>query len=219
MDCLPAGQSTGGFESGWPFTHGPQDGQHHAGEPKMYPFMIKLIDFGLAEEMSRVVPGSEVQPLWYRAPEVLLGLPLTEAIDIWSLGCLAAQLYLGRQLYHTSSESEMVFPVTDKEKLDLVLLLDLLVKTLHLEPAKRITPQKILKHGFVTSFTAIIAGVWKSSVVKSTSSSPKSGEPAKKSPDPQRPTTEVQPKPPRTKRKRKDDHLPVSKCVKNPNFW
>lgn len=37
----------------------------------------------------------------------MLGLPLTEAIDIWSLGCLVARLYLGRQLYHTSCESDM----------------------------------------------------------------------------------------------------------------
>lgn len=42
-----------------------------------------------------------------RAPEVMLGLPLTEAVDIWSLGCLAAGLYLGRQLYYASSESKM----------------------------------------------------------------------------------------------------------------
>lgn len=33
---------------------------------KKYPFLIKLIDFGLAEEMSRVAPGSKVQPLFYR---------------------------------------------------------------------------------------------------------------------------------------------------------
>lgn len=43
-----------------------------------------------------------------RAPEVMLGLPLTPAIDIWSLGCLAATLYLGRQLYGGFTEYEMV---------------------------------------------------------------------------------------------------------------
>lgn len=37
----------------------------------------------------------------------MLGLPLTNAVDIWSLGCLAARLYLGRQLYHRSTEDEM----------------------------------------------------------------------------------------------------------------
>lgn len=57
-----------------------------------------------------------------------------------------------------------VFPVRDKEKLDLVLLMDLLAKMLHLEPTKRITPQKILKHGFVTSLAAFIAG-WAVAVI------------------------------------------------------
>lgn len=42
------------------------------------------------------------------------------------------------------------FPTTDEEKLDLVLFVALLKRMLHLEPVKRITPQKILKHRFVT---------------------------------------------------------------------
>lgn len=51
-----------------------------------------------------------------------------------------------------------ISPATDKEQLDLVLLMDLLVKMLHLEPVKRITPQSILGHSFVTSMAAFIAG-------------------------------------------------------------
>ena len=45
----------------------------------------------------------------------MLGLPLTEAIDVWSLGCLAARLYLGRQLYSEVTEYEMasITVVTD----------------------------------------------------------------------------------------------------------
>lgn len=43
-----------------------------------------------------------------RAPEVMLGLPLTAAIDVWSLGYLAVTLYLGRQLYGGFTEYEMV---------------------------------------------------------------------------------------------------------------
>lgn len=37
----------------------------------------------------------------------MLGLPLTNAVDVWSLGRLAARLYLGRQLYHRSTEDEV----------------------------------------------------------------------------------------------------------------
>lgn len=30
-----------------------------------------------------------------RSPDVILGLPITEAIDMWSLGCVLATMYLG----------------------------------------------------------------------------------------------------------------------------
>lgn len=43
-----------------------------------------------------------------RSPEILLGLPFTEAIDMWSLGCIAAILYLGTLLYPGRSEYDMV---------------------------------------------------------------------------------------------------------------
>jgi len=43
-----------------------------------------------------------------RAPEVLLGLPFTEAIDMWSLGCVLAELFLGWPLYPGSSEYDQV---------------------------------------------------------------------------------------------------------------
>lgn len=36
-----------------------------------------------------------IQSRWYRSPEVLLGIPATTAIDIWSIGCLAAEAFLG----------------------------------------------------------------------------------------------------------------------------
>lgn len=43
-----------------------------------------------------------------RSPEILLGLPFTEAIDMWSLGCLTVTLYLGIILYPGNSEYDMV---------------------------------------------------------------------------------------------------------------
>ena len=42
------------------------------------------------------------------APEILLGLPFTEAIDMWSLGCVIAELFLGWPLYPGSSEYDQV---------------------------------------------------------------------------------------------------------------
>ncbi|KAK7880863.1 hypothetical protein WMY93_032502 [Mugilogobius chulae] len=58
------------------------------------PFRVKLIDFGLARLKSELKLGMEIQPMGYRAPEVSLGLPLSEAVDMWSLGCCLLAFYL-----------------------------------------------------------------------------------------------------------------------------
>ncbi|XP_027133120.1 probable serine/threonine-protein kinase yakA [Larimichthys crocea] len=63
------------------------------------PFKIKLIDFGLARRVSEVSIGTIMQPSSFRAPEVTLGLPLTEAVDMWGVGCVMAFLYFGRELF------------------------------------------------------------------------------------------------------------------------
>lgn len=49
-----------------------------------------------------------------RAPEIILGLPFCEAIDMWSLGCVIAELFLGWPLYPGASEYDQVSstPVT-----------------------------------------------------------------------------------------------------------
>lgn len=62
------------------------------------PFKVKLIDFGLSY-LSSGPPGVVVQTIFYRAPEVILGICFTEVIDMWSLGVLTAELATGRHLY------------------------------------------------------------------------------------------------------------------------
>ena len=39
---------------------------------------------------------------------MILGLPFNEAIDMWSLGCVMAELFLGWPLYPGSSEYDQV---------------------------------------------------------------------------------------------------------------
>ncbi|KAA8586107.1 hypothetical protein FQN60_007676 [Etheostoma spectabile] len=72
------------------------------------PFRVKVIDFGLAGDVSAAKRGSYIQTRHFRSPEIILGLPFTEAIDMWSLGCIAAALYLGTVLYPGSSEYDMI---------------------------------------------------------------------------------------------------------------
>lgn len=72
------------------------------------PFKVKLIDFGLAHTASSLERGGLYQALGYRAPEVILGLPLGEAIDMWSLGCVLALMYVGQHLYPGGCEYELL---------------------------------------------------------------------------------------------------------------
>lgn len=56
---------------------------------------IKIADFGLSRCFS--IPTKpythEVVTMWYRAPELLLGSKLyTNGIDIWSMGCVMAEM-------------------------------------------------------------------------------------------------------------------------------
>uniref|UniRef100_A0A3P8NMC1 Protein kinase domain-containing protein n=1 Tax=Astatotilapia calliptera TaxID=8154 RepID=A0A3P8NMC1_ASTCA len=59
------------------------------------PVKVKLIDFGLACPASAVIPGDRVGTIGYCAPEVMLGIPYHEAIDMWSLGLVAVELATG----------------------------------------------------------------------------------------------------------------------------
>ena len=52
-----------------------------------------MCDFGESRKKSNRALTNGRVTLWYRAPELLLGLKkYTEAIDIWSAGCIFAEL-------------------------------------------------------------------------------------------------------------------------------
>ncbi|KAF3859942.1 hypothetical protein F7725_000197 [Dissostichus mawsoni] len=71
------------------------------------PFRVKLIDFGEAMTSSEVQTGMDLQPAGYRSPEIALGLPFTEAIDVWGVGCILAFLYLAENLFPVDCEYQM----------------------------------------------------------------------------------------------------------------
>ncbi|XP_040891260.1 homeodomain-interacting protein kinase 2-like [Toxotes jaculatrix] len=82
-------------------------------DQKQQPLQVKLIDFGLAQHASDTMPGTCVQSLWYRAPEVMLGLDFMEPIDMWSLGLIAAELAAGFPLFPGSHEYDMIKFIVD----------------------------------------------------------------------------------------------------------
>ena len=63
---------------------------------------FKIIDFGSAV-LTHDCHNSYVQSRWYRAPEVMLGLPWDEKVDVWGVGCIVAELLLGQPIFHGGS--------------------------------------------------------------------------------------------------------------------
>eukprot|EP00762_Andalucia_godoyi_P005005 ANDGO_01468.mRNA.1 Cell division control protein 2 homolog len=146
--------------------------------------VIKLADFGLARAFN--VPlrtyTHEVVTLWYRAPEVLLGSKhYSTPVDMWSVGCIFAELVTRTPLFPGDSEidelyrifrimgtpTEQVWPGFDAlpdrmaafpswRQRDLREIvpglcdegMDLLIKMLTYDPARRISAKAALDHPY-----------------------------------------------------------------------
>ncbi|XP_023717040.1 cyclin-dependent kinase 2 isoform X3 [Cryptotermes secundus] len=75
---------------------------------------IKVADFGLARAFGLPVRTytHEVVTLWYRAPEILLGSKFySTSVDIWSLGCVFAEMLTRRALFPGDSEIDQLFRI------------------------------------------------------------------------------------------------------------
>ena len=73
---------------------------------------VKVIDFGSACFEQHTI-YSYIQSRFYRSIEVVLGYPYSVAIDMWSLGCIAAELFLGLPLFPGASEFDLLTRITD----------------------------------------------------------------------------------------------------------
>lgn len=71
---------------------------------------IKIVDFGSACKEHQTL-YTYVQSRFYRSPEVILGLPYSSSIDVWSLGCVIAELFLGLPLFAGSSEYDQLLKI------------------------------------------------------------------------------------------------------------
>uniref|UniRef100_A0A673A9A6 mitogen-activated protein kinase n=1 Tax=Sphaeramia orbicularis TaxID=375764 RepID=A0A673A9A6_9TELE len=130
---------------------------------------LKILDFGLARHTDDEMTGY-VATRWYRAPEIMLNwMHYNMTVDIWSVGCIMAELLTGRTL----------FPGTDHiDQLKLIMMLvgtpgpellmkissesvsvkhnpasvDLLEKMLVLDTDKRITASEALAHPYFAQY-------------------------------------------------------------------
>lgn len=74
---------------------------------------IKIVDFGSSRFASQPF-ATYIQSRYYRAPEVILRLPHSYSIDMWSLGCVAAELLVGLPIFPGNSETQMLLYITER---------------------------------------------------------------------------------------------------------
>merc|ERR1719375_749302 len=78
---------------------------------------LKVADFGLARAFTVPVPKytHEVVTIWYRPPEILLGSPMYSVpVDLWSIGCVLAEMATGAPLFAGDSEIDTIFKIFRK---------------------------------------------------------------------------------------------------------
>ena len=68
---------------------------------------IKVIDFGSSCFADKSI-YTYIQSRYYWAPEIILGVPYTTAIDMWSVGCIAYELYTGYPLFAGEDEQHQL---------------------------------------------------------------------------------------------------------------
>nr|XP_005907411.1 PREDICTED: mitogen-activated protein kinase 1 [Bos mutus] len=110
---------------------------------------LKICDFGLARVAD---PDHDhtgflteyVATRWYRAPEIMLNSKgYTKSIDIWSVGCILAEMLSNRPIFPGKHYLD---------QLNHILALDLLDKMLTFNPHKRIEVEQALAHPYLEQY-------------------------------------------------------------------
>uniref|UniRef100_A0A8C9ZDV6 mitogen-activated protein kinase n=1 Tax=Sander lucioperca TaxID=283035 RepID=A0A8C9ZDV6_SANLU len=125
---------------------------------------LKILDFGLARHTDDEMTGY-VATRWYRAPEIMLNwMHYNMTVDIWSVGCIMAELLTGQTLF--PGTDRILPPLFGWRFFCLVSLpftyslfscccvqaVDLLEKMLVLDTDKRITASEALAHPYFAQY-------------------------------------------------------------------
>ncbi len=76
--------------------------------------VLKVADFGLSRTLCQPLKPftKDIVTLWYRAPEILLGSEkYSIPIDIWSVGCIFAEMALRKPLFMGESQIDQIYKI------------------------------------------------------------------------------------------------------------
>uniref|UniRef100_A0A8C2ARV9 mitogen-activated protein kinase n=1 Tax=Cyprinus carpio TaxID=7962 RepID=A0A8C2ARV9_CYPCA len=127
----------------------------------------QILDFGLARLTDDEMTGY-VATRWYRAPEIMLNwMHYNMTVDIWSVGCIMAELLTGRTLFPGTDhidqlklilmlvgtpEPELLMKISSESVIFTKTSVDLLEKMLVLDTDKRITASQALAHPYFAQY-------------------------------------------------------------------
>lgn len=70
--------------------------------------VLKLCDFGSAAKVDDYEPTPYLVSRFYRAPEIILGIPYKQSVDIWSTACTIYEMATGKIMFTGSSNNKML---------------------------------------------------------------------------------------------------------------
>uniref|UniRef100_A0A8C2H3X7 mitogen-activated protein kinase n=1 Tax=Cyprinus carpio TaxID=7962 RepID=A0A8C2H3X7_CYPCA len=134
---------------------------------------LKILDFGLARQADSEMTGYVVTR-WYRAPEVILNwMHYSQTVDIWSVGCIMAEMLLGKPLFKGNDHLDQlreIMKITGTPSPDFIMKLQsqdaknyirgkpfffsvsALERMLVLDPEKRVSAAEALELPLFTEF-------------------------------------------------------------------
>uniref|UniRef100_A0A673XNB5 mitogen-activated protein kinase n=1 Tax=Salmo trutta TaxID=8032 RepID=A0A673XNB5_SALTR len=123
---------------------------------------LKILDFGLARQADSEMTGYVVTR-WYRAPEVILSwMHYTQTVDIWSVGCIMAEMLSGKPLFKGNDHLDQlteIMKITGTPTQDFITKLqsqDVTVTVIEcmllLDPESRVTAAEALALPYFSEF-------------------------------------------------------------------
>uniref|UniRef100_A0A915PBX4 mitogen-activated protein kinase n=1 Tax=Meloidogyne floridensis TaxID=298350 RepID=A0A915PBX4_9BILA len=137
---------------------------------------VYILDFGLARQADQEMTGY-VATRWYRAPEIMLNwMHYTQTVDIWSVGCIMAELITGKTLFpgadHIDQLTRIMSKISSEEARNYIRnmprierknfksffqaatpeAVDFLERTLNLDPDYRPTAAQAMEHSYFKQY-------------------------------------------------------------------
>ncbi|XP_063579228.1 mitogen-activated protein kinase 11 isoform X4 [Pongo abelii] len=134
---------------------------------------LRILDFGLARQADEEMTGY-VATRWYRAPEIMLNwMHYNQTVDIWSVGCIMAELLQGKALFPGSDyidqlkrimevvgtpSPEVLAKISSEHDLSSIfrganpLAIDLLGRMLVLDSDQRVSAAEALAHAYFSQY-------------------------------------------------------------------